>query len=344
MSDKNDLVTVPATMSVPVPRRSGVLGALATAQSHAPVLQLALLVVVLAVGAILIPGLASFNSVRSMLVLASLVGLAAVGQTIVILIGGLDLSVSGFIVAGALVCTQLAELYAWEFPVALAVTIVGSGALGAIAGWLCHRFEIQPLIVTLAMSAIAVGLVQVQTGGGQSGSAPAWLSALSSPISTTFGLPIPPVVSIWILVAVLMWLFLSRTRAGRQIYATGANPRAADLALIRTRSIWIGVFAFSAICSALVGVILAGFAGAVDGTLGTPYLFQSLAAVIVGGTVFGGPGDYWRTMVGALLLTVLSTVILGLGFTIADRQVMYGLIILLAMAAYGREKKLSSRI
>ncbi len=336
--------SIPETMSVPVARRSGLWGTLAIAQSRFPLLQLVLLVVVFVVGAIMIPGLGSYNSIRSLLVLASLVGLAAVGQTLVVLIGGLDLSVSGFIVAGALVCTQLAELYAWDFPVSLLVIVVGAGLLGAASGWLCHRFEIQPLIVTLAMGAIAVGLVQVQTGGGQSGSAPAWLSQLSSPVSTTFGIPVPPVVVIWIVVGLLVWLFLARTRAGRQVYATGANPRAAELALIRTRSIWVGVFAFSAISAALAGVILAGFAGAVDGTLGTPYLFQSLAAVIVGGTVFGGPGDYWRTMVGALLLTVLSTVILGLGFTIADRQVMYGLIILLAMAAYGRERKLSSRI
>lgn len=335
---------MPTTMSIPVPPRSGFIGTLSVAQSRFPLLQLVLLIVVFIVGTILIPGLGSFNSVRSLLVLASLVGLAAVGQTLVILIGGLDLSVSGFIVAGALVCTQLAELYAWPFPIALTVAVLGAGLLGALSGWLCHRFEIQPLIVTLAMGAVAVGLVQVQTGGGQSGSSPAWLSSLSSPISTTFGIPIPPVVVIWIVIGILMWLFLSRSRLGRQVYATGANPRAAGLALVPTRRIWVGVFAFSAITAALAGVILAGFAGAVDGTLGTPYLFQSLAAVIVGGTVFGGPGDYWRTMVGALLLTVLSTVILGLGFTIADRQVMYGLIILLAMAAYGREKKLSSRI
>jgi len=313
-------------------------------QSHAPIAQIALLLVAFLIGVITIDGFGSFNSVRNMLVIAALVGLTAVGQTLVVLIGGLDLSVSGFIVAGALTVTQLADLYQWNFGLALAIAVIGSGLLGAFTGWLCHKLNIQPLIVTLAMSAIAVGVVQVQTGGAQSGSAPQWLSQLSAPIATTFGIPLPPVIFIWILVGILMWLFLSRTRLGRQIYATGTNPRAADLALIRTRAIWTGVFAFSAISAVLAGVVLAGFAGSVDGALGGPYLFQSLAAVIVGGTVLGGSGDYWRTMVGALLLTVLGTVILGLGFTVPDRQVMYGLIILLAMAAYGREKKLSSRI
>lgn len=317
---------------------------LAVTQARFPVAQVALLFVTFAVGAIAIEGFGSYNSVRNMLVLAALVGLTAVGQTLVVLVGGLDLSVSGFIVAGALTVTQLAEMYGWNFGTALLVAIVGAGLLGAFTGWLCNTLNIQPLIVTLAMSAIAVGVVQVQTGGAQSGSAPAWLSQLSAPVATTFGIPMPPVVFLWLLVGVLMWLFLSRTRTGRQIYATGTNPRAADLALIRTRRIWTGVFAFSAISAVLAGVILAGFAGSVDGSLGGPYLFQSLAAVIVGGTVFGGPGDYWRTMIGAILLVFLGTVILGLGFTIPDRQVMYGAIILLAMAAYGREKKLSSRI
>src|SRR3546814_9972055 len=91
-----------------------------------------------------------------------------------------------------------------------------------------------------------------------------------------------------------MAVFLRSTVAGRRLYLTGANPRAAEYSLVRTRRVWVVVFAFSALCSALTGVVLVSFAGNVDPNLGNPYLFMSLAAVIVGGTTGGGPGDYTR--------------------------------------------------
>ena len=105
----------------------------------------------------------------------------------------------------------------------------------------------------------------------------------------------------------------TRTKLGRSLFATGANSRAADYALISTRRVWTTTFAFSAIASALVGLLIGGFAGTISDGLGDPYLFQSVVAVIVGGTVFGGPGDYTRTCVGALFLTVLTTVLVGHG-------------------------------
>jgi ribose transport system permease protein len=151
-------------------------------------------------------------------------------------------------------------------------------------------------------------------------------------------------LAIWIVVIVLFAVFLHRTRMGRNLFATGANPRAADFALVNTRRVWIGAFAFSAAASALVGVLIGGFAGTVVSTGGDPYLFQSVVAVIVGGTVFGGPGDYTRTCIGALFLTVLVTVLVGHGAGAATAEIVYGLIILIAVATYGRERRLRDRL
>jgi ribose transport system permease protein len=145
-------------------------------------------------------------------------------------------------------------------------------------------------------------------------------------------------------VAALFAVFLHRTVTGRRLFATGANLRAAEYALVSTRRVWMATFAFSAIASALVGVLIAGYAGSVDGALGDPYLFQSVVAVIVGGTVFGGPGDYTRTCVGALFLTVLTTVLVGHGASAAAEQIIYGAIILLAIAIYGRQRRLRDRL
>ncbi|WP_024475838.1 ABC transporter permease [Arthrobacter sp. CAL618] len=317
---------------------------LVSLQRRIPVVQIILLVVVFCFGLATLPGFGNATSIKSILILSALVGIAALGQTVVVLIGGIDLSVAGFIVAGAIMVTQLTSVNKMPFALALLIAFVGAALLGGIVGYLCHRFSVHPIIVTFAMGSIALGLAQLQTGGTFGGGAPAWLSQMTSPITLTLGLPVPPLVAVWVVVIILVALFLHKTVAGRRLMATGASPRAAQLVHISTRRVWVLVFAFSAVASVFAGVFLAGFAGNVDSTLGNPYLFQSIAAVIIGGTIFGGPGDYTRTVVGVLLLTVLTTVLVGQGFTGADQQILYGLVILVAMAVYGRERRLRDQV
>jgi len=317
---------------------------LAAYQERYPIFQAVALVVVFIYGAISLPGLSSWTSIRSILVLAALVGLASGGQTMLILIGGFDLGVSGFIVAGALTVTALRADYHLSFGLALLLAVIGSGILGGTAGYVCHRFAINPLVVTLAMGTLAVGIVAVQNGGLVNGNASQTLTTLAEPVTRTFGLPVPPTVVIWAAVLLVFAILLHRTIIGRSLFATGANARAADYALVNTRRVWIATFAFSAIASALVGVLIGGFAGTIDSALGDPYLFQSVVAVIVGGTVFGGPGDYTRTCVGALFLTVLTTVLIGHGVSPASEEIIYGVIILVAIAVYGRQRRLRDRL
>ncbi|MFN8221618.1 MAG: ABC transporter permease [Gaiellales bacterium] len=318
--------------------------ALGRLQQRLPLIQLVALAAVFAVGVITLPGLGSWISIRSILVLAALVGLASCGQTLLILMGGFDLSVAGFIVAGGFMVTALEVKYSLGFGLALAIAILGSGILGGSAGYICHRFNINPLVVTLAMGSLVLGLCKVQMGLQSNGYPPQWVIELVMPVSKTFGVGIPPVVVIWIVVIIVLAIVMHRTRMGRNLLATGANPRAADRALINTRRVWVAAFAFSAITSALVGILIGGFSGVVIEYGGEPYLFQSVVAVIVGGTVFGGPGDFTRTSIGALFLTVLMTVMIGHGATPAVQNVVYGGIILLAVAIYGRERRLRDRV
>jgi ribose transport system permease protein len=321
-----------------------VWGALVKAQQRIPLIQLVALAVVFAYGVITLPGLGSWVSIRSILVLAALIGLASCGQTLLILMGGFDLSVSGFIVAGGLTVTALNVKYHMDFATALACALVASAILGGFAGYICHRFRINPLVVTLAMGSIVIGLVKVQIGEQSNGYPTEWMQKLAMPVTKTFGVGIPPSVVIWIVVIVLFALFLHRTRFGRDLFATGANPRAADNALINTRRVWMAAFAFSAVSSALVGILIGGFAGQVVDSGGDAYLFQSVVAVIVGGTIFGGPGDYTRTAIGALFITVLITVLIGHGASKAVEFIVYGAIILVAVAVYGRERRLRDRV
>lgn len=226
----------------------------------------------------------------------------------------------------------------------LPLIVALAGLIGALAGWLCHVLSIPPLIITLATGAVAMGFAQQQTDGTLAGSAPEWLSNMASPAANTFGVGIPPVAVIWIVVTIALTVFLYRTVTGRRLLATGANMRAADYALVHTRRIWVGAFAFCAVMSVLVGVLLAGYSGSINGSIGQPYLFTSVAAVIVGGTLFGGPGDYVRTVIGTLFLTILVVVIVGHGATYADREIVYGVAVLLVLAIYGRDKRLQDRL
>src|SRR5207244_9113076 len=133
---------------------------LARLQGRFPLLQLVALGGVYAYCALEL-GFSHWSSVKQMLVIASLAGLASVGQTLLILMGGFDLSISGFIVSSALVVTVLKDKWHLNFVVAMLIAVVIAGVMGALAGQICHRFQIQPLIVTLAMGTIALGLIQV---------------------------------------------------------------------------------------------------------------------------------------------------------------------------------------
>lgn len=312
-------------------------------QKRFPIAQVLVLVAIYLYGVATLDGFGSWQTIKLILLLSALVGLASVGQTLLILMGGFDLSIPGFIVAGAVATTALAEKYHMSFGVALVLAVIAAGLLGALAGQICHRFKIQPLVTTLAMGAIAVGAVQVQTTT-LTGIPPEWISSIAQPAAKTFGIGIPPTILIWVGLAALLAFVLHRTVSGRHLMATGANARAAEYALISTRRVWTVGFAVSAMMSVLVGVLIAGYGGGVTGEMGNPYLFQSVVAVVVGGTIFGGPGDYTRTCVGALLLTVLTTVLIGHGAGTATEDVVYGVVILAAIAAYGRRGRLAEQL
>ena len=157
-------------------------------------------------------------------------------------------------------------------------------------------------------------------------------------------MPFPPLALVWIELAVVIGIILHRTILGRQLYATGANLRAANLALVKTRWVWIGAFAASAALSSVTGVVIAGFAGAGTLTIGQPLPWLSVTAALLGGTFIGGPGDYWRTVLGSLLLIVLTTILIALGFSSDDQQILFGVVISLMFALYGREERLQDRV
>lgn len=327
------------------PRRLARASFLRRLAAETPALQLVVLAVVFAVTSLTISGFLTRASIYSVLVLASFLGIAAAGQTVVILIGGIDLSVPSLIGAGNLVSPMLSAR-GWGFGFVIAF-VVGVGALvGAANGYIVRRLRASPLIVTLASGAIVYGLSAAWTNNGFArGNIPGWVSSFSSPIGHTFGIAVPPVLVLWAVLAIVLGVVLHRSVTGRHIYATGANARAAELVGVRTLRVWVGSFALSGASAATVGLLLAGFVGSATVGVGNPYLFTSLAAVLVGGTsLVGARGDYTRTVLGAMILTLISTVLIGHGAGVAVQEVVFGVLILLFVGLYGRDRRVRDRV
>lgn len=310
-----------------------------------PILQVVSVIVLLLACGITISGFISKSSLVTTLILASFLGIAAAGETLVILIGGIDLSVPAVISGANLVVTLLAGKHV-SFVLAVLFVLVCAAAIGAINGFVTHRFRAPPLIVTLATGAVVTGLTLGWTRGGQvSGSPPGWLTSFSAPIGTTLGVPIPAVIVLWVVTAVVLGVVLHLSVSGRRLYATGANELAAELAGVRTERVWVFSFMVSALASAVVGIVLVGFTGQGEAGVGNPYLFLALAAVLVGGTsLVGARGDYWRTVLGALIMTLVTTILIGHGAGEATQEILTGILILAFVSLYGRERRLRDRV
>ncbi|TPL02179.1 ABC transporter permease [Mesorhizobium sp. B2-4-14] len=289
-------------------------------------------------GTILIPGYSAPFAVRAMLVLASLLAVASIGQTLVVIMGGIDLSIP-FVIGFANVVA--AQLYGdgWNFFLVCGLVGVLALVIGGLNGLISRSLDIQPLIVTLGIGMIVQGLVLLWTAGFPSGSAPLVVSSFVSIGGSAGPLPVPWLVPSLAVLAAFVVLVLERTPYGRRLYALGSNPGAAPLALIDPVRMWVITYAASAFFAAVAGVLLLGFTGSAYGDVGQPYLFQTIAAVVVGGAALvGGRGSYLGTIAGVLVLTEINTLLIGLGFQPSAVQAALGLIIVLLVSLYGRER------
>jgi ribose transport system permease protein len=313
-------------------------------QNLAAAMPFALPLILLGLLTLVVPGFLNVTSFKSLLLLTSLLGIAAVGQTLAILIGGIDLSIPAVI---GLADVLFALLYGagWPAAAAIAVVLVISVAIGLATGLLIRVLDMSPLVVTLATSSILIGAIWAGTHGEVVGAVPSWLTGFVSVIGTTGPIPMPSVVTTWLVLAATVFFIQQRTVLGRWIYAAGSNSRAASLAGVPLLGVWMTVFGLSAGLAAITGILLAGFSGAADPTIGQTYLFTTIAAVVVGGTsLIGGRGGYLRTISGCLVITELTTLFVGLGLDQAAQQICLGILIVVLVSLYARESPVSLRI
>jgi len=260
--------------------------------------------------------------------------LLAACQTLTFLTGGIDLSVgavasmSGFVVA-TLVAGQ-------GLGVALIVALVIAALAGFLTGVGVGVFRVHPLIMTLGMSLVVLGLanvwqlVMVQTGSG----VPTILRSLGS---GTFLTVLPNSLVVFVPLAALILFLLRRTGFGRLLYAIGDNPVASRLSGARSWQVLIVLYMLSAIIAAIAGFLYSGANNVASVTLVDTAVLPSVAAAVIGGTsIMGGRGGFAGTIVGALILTVLTSLLSVLGFPEAVRQVLFGSIIVVVAAAYTR--------
>ncbi|HEX2944142.1 MAG TPA: ABC transporter permease [Rhodopila sp.] len=297
-------------------------------------------VLLIVIGSFVHPGFASFESISSILLVASFVGLVAAGQCFVILVGGIDLSVPWVLNAAAilLVTSSLGENA--RAPYAVALTLGMGMAAGLANGVGVVFFGVPAVVMTLAMNGIIQGLALGLSGGMTCAACASYAPPIIGAAVHDVWLGLPVALWVWLLVVLVVSFVLSLTRFGRATYAIGNNPRAAYLAGINVGLTTVFLYALSGIFSALAGILLVGFGGQASLGMGTPYLFQSIAAVVIGGvSILGGRGSYLGAAAGAVSLTALVSVLLALNMPEYGRSIIYGIVILVLLLLYGREQK-----
>jgi ribose transport system permease protein len=298
----------------------------------------ACVVLVLLVGSLYSRSFLSPEYLLQQLKVASFLGVIATGAMIVILLGQIDLSVPWVVAVGGMMATAATG---WG-PVGRAMAIpvgVGCGLLlGLVNGTGVAVLRLPSMVVTLAVNAVAQGLMVVHTGGfsPQASSSPAMRFLATG--DTLFG--IPNALIVWAAIGAGAMFLLTRTTFGRTVYAIGNRERAAYLSGARTGAVVVGAFAIAGGLSAFGGVLLAGYASKAAQAMGDPYLLPAIAAVVLGGTsILGGRGQYLGTVAGVILITLLQSILSVMQIEEFGRHVIFGVVIVAMLLLYGRGRR-----
>ena len=302
------------------------------ASEYPALILIAVLIILILITGAIEPEYLSVRGIRSTMLQAAPLGIMAGAQTILMLTGGIDLSVT-------MIATGSAYVAANQSPTGAAVAILLGLAVGLVAGTTngigVAVFRVNPLIMTLAMAGILLGLFTAWTQTILQGSTQVANFIRVVGTGSFLGNRIPYGVVVWALIAaVLIWL-LRRTGWGRLLYAIGDNDVAVRLAGVQVWQVRITAYAMAGMLASVSGILLAGRTGAVDLQLASAFLLPSVAAAVIGGTsIFGGVGGYTGTILGALILSVLNSMLTFLNAGQAIQQVVYGTIVLVLAWGY----------
>jgi ribose transport system permease protein len=292
-----------------------------------PLVMLAvILVLLLILCQIVSPGYMSAERVGTILQFSAPLAFLAAGQTLVMLTAGIDLSVAATATAAAYIMAGQASR---GTATALAIAILVGLIVGFVNGVGVGIFRVNPLIMTLGMASIVSGYLTVSAQSFVTGVplVPDFVRQLA--VGNLLGPAIPKSLLLWVPVAALILFGLRYSGYGRMLYAVGDNPIACRLAGVRVWQVLLATYVLCSVLAAVGGVLYVGVVNAADLQLVSPYLLPSVAAVVIGGTsIFGGIGGYSGTILGAIILVVLDSLLTLLDASQAVKQILYGLIIL----------------
>ncbi len=270
-----------------------------------------------------------FNILRQTILL----GMIAIGQSVVILTGGVDMSVA---MIARIVALTVATIFAAQksdpaliAPMIILGTVIGI-CLGAINGTLITRTHANPFIITFGVASILRGIALAIATTPIRGIPKLYLKIYDAKLGI-----IPINVLVMVLIWVAAWLFTNRSRLGRALYAVGGSERVARLSAIPVNRTLMAAYMFSGFCASIAGLFILSRSGVGDPITAEGMDFQSIVAVALGGiSLYGGRGSIWGTLGGVLLLTMMSNVFNLLQVNIYVQQLFLGLIVLIAVAAY----------
>lgn len=281
--------------------------------------------------AIFVPAALGGNSIRAVTALAGILALAAFGQMLIVMLGALDLSVPAIMALSAGIVVHYGVAGANLLPIYVAA-VVAAVIISTINGALIATLRLNPLIVTLATFGIVTGGIQLWTGVSFSltGQAPASLQSFAkssvSIINTCF--------LIAMVVGIVLAAVLNRTRSGRQVAAVGSNRRAARVLGTRVKAVDILTFSAAGLVYGIAGVLLAGFVGTPNSTIGAPYQLTTVTAIAIAGAILsGGPASVATVLSASLFLQLLDQALIIAGLPAGIRVVVQGIALAAAVAA-----------
>ncbi len=292
-------------------------------------LLLGFLVVIWSITAVLSPRFLNPENLSDILVQAAPLGFVVIGQMIVIIVRGLDLSVASIMATAAVMSTGLDDSTVVIFVVGLAL---GAG-VGAMNGYLVAFRHVTPFLATLATMIVLQGIRFAYTKGAPGGSLPETFRFLAT--GDVAGIPVA-LIALGIVAFAAHWM-LERTVFGRRLKLYGENPDAARMTGAPTRGLVVAAFMISGTLAAMAGLFLVGYVGIVDNWTGRGYELDSIAAAVIGGAALsGGKGNVLGVLLAALVLVSLFNIVVILGLSIELQFVIKGTLIILAAAVYMR--------
>ena len=293
------------------------------------------LVILLIISALITPNMFEKETLAVMFRQCAQLGIIAIGQTMVMLVAGLDLSIGGVIVMTSMVVAEVSNGRNEMIPFAILIALIIGMLIGLANGLLITKRKVPPLVATLVMLFLLQGAQQAFTRGVPSGFVPEALGL----VNNSWGFLSIPLL-LWLILNGLFLIILRRTSYGRRIYAVGSNPEAARLNGIPVNFIKISVYVLGSGLAVISGVILTGYVGYVDRFIATGLDLDSIAAAVVGGTsFFGGKGQLMGTIAGVMIIQILSTMVVLIGLDIETQFIIKGLVILAAVSLYSLAHK-----